>query len=573
MEAGKKTIKDIFNGNRVLTVPFFQRAYVWDEPQWERLLEDMVAVCEEKQPYFLGSLILKQERTPTGANIGDKRILIDGQQRLTTLNILIKVLCLKLDKNSSFEHIFRLPLNDNQLALEHNRNDIKDFERVLNLTQEETQQGESQIIKAYNYFCKHIDPSKLDIQSILKHIVFVSIDLDSTENEQQIFDTINSLGIRLTTAELLKNYFFGRKEVDKYEKYWFPTFEADEDVLKFWNKGVTTGRSVRANIDLFFYSFLQIKIHDPSLGVKPKDREAFSKVEGLFESYKNFIEKYHIDKDELIKEIQEYANIYRDNIGPDILDKSLSSDYSIERINAIVFGIEHSTLIPYVLYILRQVTDSNERNLIWGYLEAYIMRRIICKMTAKNYNQLFTDRLIGNGISTLQGLKNLIETQADQVNGIPSDEDVKQCFSTSSLSNKQAIGILYLMESRMRDQKDATSLLGLKKYSLEHLMPKKWRNNWGDLETEDQGLERDRILRTLGNLTIIPQPLNSSISDAAWKQKLDGRGSRSKGLKEYSSGIKTLSTALNLTQWNEATIKERSLFLADKALEIWKTDI
>ena len=98
MDAGKRSINDIFNGNRVLEIPFFQRAYVWEEAQWERLLEDMEKVSKSNKPYFLGSVILKQQPTSTGGRVGDIRTLIDGQQRLTTLNIFFKVLCLKTNQ-------------------------------------------------------------------------------------------------------------------------------------------------------------------------------------------------------------------------------------------------------------------------------------------------------------------------------------------------------------------------------------------------------------------------------------------------------------------------------------------
>ena len=115
MEAGKRTINDIFNGNRVLEIPFFQRAYVWDETQWERLLEDMELISTLKKPHFLGSVILKQQDTLTSSEVGDIRTLIDGQQRLTTLNIFFKVLWLKKDSNSSFERRFQL--ENGKLAL------------------------------------------------------------------------------------------------------------------------------------------------------------------------------------------------------------------------------------------------------------------------------------------------------------------------------------------------------------------------------------------------------------------------------------------------------------------------
>lgn len=97
MEAGKRSINDIFNGNKILEIPFFQRAYVWDNPQWERFLSDMEHVSLTNKPYFLGSVILKQQLTNSQQSVGDKRTVIDGQQRLTTLNIFFKVLSLKTD--------------------------------------------------------------------------------------------------------------------------------------------------------------------------------------------------------------------------------------------------------------------------------------------------------------------------------------------------------------------------------------------------------------------------------------------------------------------------------------------
>ena len=92
MEAGKKTISDIFNGNRILEIPFFQRAYVWEDEQWGRLLEDMEEISQQNTPYFLGSVILKQQMTSTTKSVSDVRTLIDGQQRITTFIIISCVL-------------------------------------------------------------------------------------------------------------------------------------------------------------------------------------------------------------------------------------------------------------------------------------------------------------------------------------------------------------------------------------------------------------------------------------------------------------------------------------------------
>ena len=146
MDAGKRTINDIFNGNRILEIPFFQRAYVWNEEQWERLLEDMEHVSQSNKPYFLGSVILKQQLTNTGNRVGDKRTLIDGQQRLTTLSIFFKVLSLKIGDDYEFNRMFKLR---DLIAIQHNHNDIDAYEAVMNLGELKELSGNDNITNAY----------------------------------------------------------------------------------------------------------------------------------------------------------------------------------------------------------------------------------------------------------------------------------------------------------------------------------------------------------------------------------------------------------------------------------------
>ena len=226
MEAGKRSINDIFNGNRILEIPFFQRSYVWKKEQWERFLEDMEVVTEENKPYFLGSLILKQQETRADESVGDRRTVIDGQQRLTTLNIFFKVLSLKTGKNYFQKFQLENPENNEKtLALRHNHNDKASFERVLGFEKlEEDKIQENNILGVYNFFQNEIKLDKLNPQKILNNVMFVGIDLGVEEDEQQIFDTINSLGVGLSTAELLKNYFFEGNNTSDYETYWKELF-------------------------------------------------------------------------------------------------------------------------------------------------------------------------------------------------------------------------------------------------------------------------------------------------------------------------------------------------------------
>ncbi|MGF1532752.1 MAG: DUF262 domain-containing protein [Bernardetiaceae bacterium] len=576
MEAGKRTIRDIFNRGRNLEIPFFQRAYVWDTEQWQRFLEDMRMVSRTKRPYFLGSVILKQQET--ASNKDSILTVIDGQQRLTTLNIFLKVLCLKNNADADFTETFKKQ-RDKSIILLHNHSDQDSFNKVVNLKTLQYFKDISEndkILAAYNFFNENISEKdledSLDFFNILDNILFVGIDLGYEEDEQQIFDTINSLGVRLTTAELLKNYFFKRNEVENYKKYWKKIFEKDDETKIYWDREITTGRLKRTFIDLFFYSYLQIKIQESELKVKTDDKIEFSKVENLFESYQRLIRDYQLDKTRILDEIREYAILFKENFDYDIINNELTNESGIERINAIIFGLDTSTLIPYTLYILKNVDNQNQRNELFAFIESYVMRRMIIKATTKNYNQLFTDRLISNKIQSKEQFIQLLQTKNDKINYLPNDIELRQGFENSVLINKQTAGIIYFIESKIRNRhKQATQLLGINKYSLEHLMPKKWENKWNSVPTKEAKDYRNFKLKTLGNLAIITQSLNASIRDADWPTKKRGSGNK-EGLIHYSAGIETLAPYLELSEWNETEIEKRAKFLLTKAKEIWEVE-
>jgi len=568
MDAGKRSINDIFNGNRILEIPFFQRSYVWGEEQWERLLEDMYQICLTNKTYFLGSVILKQQQTTTSQQIGDRRIVIDGQQRLTTLNIFFKVLCIKCGKDSTFERIFKL-LN-NEIALIHNYNDSNAFNKILKLNKLDEIDENDSISLCYKYFSKNLNEKKLDINTLLTKILFVGIDIDENEDEQQIFDTINSLGVKLTTAELLKNYFFNKDNIIMYESYWKNIYELDEETKEYWDTEVTTGRLKRTFIDLFLFSYLQIKMQTKLLNVKTEDKLEFSKVEQLFLSFKKFISNYlNNDKESVLKELKEYAIIFKNNFNQKIIEDNLVSEAGIDRINALIFGLDNSTIIPYVLYVLKQNSNIQQRNELFEYLETYIIRRIITRAINKNYNQLFTDRLIINEIQNKNDFINYINTQDDKTNYLPNNNELFEAFNNYVISNKAATGILYFIESKIRKSKlHSTKLLGLSKYSLEHLMPKKWENNWGKLNNQADIDKRNKKLLTLGNLAIITQNLNSKIRDSDWVTKKNGTNNN--GLNDYTRDLETITPYLKSDTWDETTITKRADDLYNLAIEIWK---
>ena len=579
MRANPQTITQFVNFNEKLNIPFFQRAYVWQEEQWERLIADMKFVSRTRKPYFMGSIILKEEKDHNGMIIG--RTIIDGQQRITTFAIFYKVLCLLTNQTMWFDSVFKRI--DGTLVIDHNYNTKKDFDLILKLSSLDDlpdEQSPSNVINAYNYFKKELKEILSNVSTaegfkeLHNLLTFVVINLDPDEDEQQIFDTINSLGVTLTTGELLKNYFYNKSSVALYEATWKPVFENDSECLAYWNKYYSTGRVKRCNLEVFFYSFLQLKLQDPQLNVSAEDKAYLGRYENLFNNYKSFINKYKIDLSELISDILEYAKIYKDNLDFARVDKNngdeTPSEYGIERINTIIYGMEVNTIIPYVLYVLKNVESLDEQNAIFKILESYLMRRYICQSSNKNYNRLFSENLIGNQILTADDLESYFKSFRGgklSTMALPSDNEVKEAFKMSKLYNKQATCILYLLESALRDPKMGTNLKPLEGYTLEHLMPKKWRNNW-TTPTDNSEEDRDKILLTLGNLAIIPQPLNSSIRDANWTIKLEGKNAKT-GLKVNAAGLITMHNTLTKTVWDEATINERAEELSNLALTVW----
>ena len=567
MDAHKALITNIFNNSTLVEVPFFQRSYVWKEDLWARLLEDMEFVVKTKKPHFLGSIILKEGRKPKqGENFADCRTIVDGQQRLTTFLIFMKVLCLKLKQTALFDCQFRIM--GQMIALRHGRNDIRAFEKIMSLDKAEkidNPEPTSRIIGAFNYFVEHIDESKLDIMTIFVNTQFVRIDLDADEDEQQIFDTINSLGVNLTTSELLKNYFFNRETVGEYDKKWADVFEQDADTKIYWDKEIETGRIKRAIIDIFFDSYFQLFIQDKKYNISNEDKLMYSRVDRLAQSYQHFINTYcDGNKNIVLDQMKDYAECFRSNLKPDQCEMSIPKEESIERINVVIFGLKNTTMIPYILYIAKNVQDKTELDKMYGILESYIMRRVVVHASTKNYNNLFTS-LILNKVLDSQTLISRLKGNGDATTYCPDDSELKIGFESSKLVNLQSKGIIYLIESKIRPDNSSTALLGFNNYSLEHLMPKKWRNNWGTCASEDEEKKRDSILLTLGNLAIIPQALNASIRDAAWNVKKIGKGQNKPGLLLCASGLCTLHNVLQKNIWDESEIENRADWLLTQA--------
>ena len=579
MKADKKDIGGIFPRNKLLDVPFYQRAYVWGREEWERLLEDLTYMCEREEEYFLGSIILKDSviEGSNPENFAGRFIIVDGQQRLTTLLILMKVLSLKTSDSRDFNDYFMKRDESSKdpsaqiCALRHNHKDGPEFDRIVHLKSLEEIDGDSGIIGAYNFFRESLDDELVDIlqiRKLVKYMNFIAVILDADEDEQQIFDTINSLGVKLTTAELLKNYFFNRDNKDQFVSHWESIFEKDEETRKYWDQELVTGRLRRSLIDIFFDSLLQILSESKEFKVSDQDKKSYEKVEKLFHSYRHFIDKYlNKDKARILGEIKTYAKHFADIFDPSACQQAIGKEPGMDRMNVLVFGLKSSTIIPYVLYLRKETDSASTFNEMLGLIESYLMRRLISRESTQNYNRYF-GYFIRAEITTPDGLKQRFEANDESTTTLPGIQEIERQFSHETrYTNLHSKVILYLLEAGIRDAGVSTTLLGFDAYSLEHLMPKKWEDKWPPNPgyTEDN---RNELIKTIGNHAIITQKLNSSISNSSWKTKLDGKG-RYVGLHESASGLLTMKDVLSTDDWTEAAITTRAKTLAEKAKTLW----
>lgn len=587
MEAGVSSIKGLIQNGKLFRIPYFQRSYVWGEKDWERFAMDMESTHDGRRDYFLGAVILKNEEQQEndGRNgIEQRCMVVDGQQRLTTLCIYMKVLHTFALQSSNFEYQY---LRDNGVkdpVIEHSREDREMFGNVMHLEfLREMEHCGSNIIKAYNYFYNRLLPNKDNrvylrnlINTINAHIKFVVITLTTNDDEQQIFDTINSLGVPLTTCDLVKNFLYGPSDEEAYNENWKVVFEDNEDIRKFWDTDASKSRQEKnkdnSTIERFFHAFVRIKMWDFKSQLTESQRKDFVKISNVFSTCKAFVEVFGMDKQDLANEIIEYAKLFRSCLGEEVLDDEKIPMYGcIKRISCFINATKQYSVIPYVLYILHEVDDINECNRIFTYLESYLVRRILSESNNNSYSDLFTEGLIGNRINGYDSLSNYI-SQKDSDLSMPSDGKIKLNISSrnKSLRVEQAQIVLYLWETKLHNIDKAFN-----DFYIQMLMPKlkNATENWPQHRTDTiKEKERVMLMTTIGNYFLLEKtgekPLKKKV-DAKCSEKVDEMR------KHYSNITCNQSLILggtdrSITSWDEKSIKTRNEGLAKGFCErIW----
>jgi uncharacterized protein with ParB-like and HNH nuclease domain len=588
-----------FLGNEGLVrIPFFQRGYVWNIENWDDILTDLL---DFDKSHFLGSLILKQLEKQTGK---PKEVLvIDGQQRLTTLSVLVRALFNSFDEetqrncDSSIKNYLFFKKNqtdkDVHVKIEHSKVDKKYFQKVIKgeLAPDEyetivvenpitkTISKSNKILQCLKYFTERFETidvsTRLDLFNRLldqENKILVIIDLSEKEDEQAIFDTINSAGVRLSSADVIKNALFQKalelfdsvEDVEiLYKDNWENIFSIDEDAINFWDTPRATGRLMRDNIEILLHSISVIK------GFFDPDKHTLSDLSNLYKTF--ILEISKTDLNAFIEEISKYAKLFREKIL--VFNRSTLFNYqdNYSRLFHILSACEISTFHPYILSLLFKY-DNNEPKLFEELkkIEQMVVRRMITKSETKSYNKMCKDFIKDNSAVDAK----IVEHTNDEIlNGL------------ANISNKNATLLLFWVELYRRANDNMQAMKELKyNYSLEHVMPQKWEEYWSNVEVvnskaiviaDKELAKRERYAKiySIGNMTLLNSSLNTSLRNYDFGRKIEGEGKK-KGIRHYGDLNITRLDILDVYDkgdkvWNERKINDRTINLANDILTIW----
>lgn len=574
-----------------IEVPFFQRPYVWNESDFEALIDSFNDAAGNTMPFF-GSVIMKK----IGSDDDLSYLVIDGQQRITTFSILIRVLLdindnvnLKLAptvtqalKNAIYDidvdgeggEVFDLRLIPSNSDKEHFEK-VMDAECVRPISLDTL--VNSPIENAYAYFYKYfttegveaVKKFSMKLYNHSKSMIFIV--LDDKDDEQRIFDSVNSLGKALTNSDIIKNYIFQKlKEkacgdehkinsiLNLYNKYWDSLFYK-EDRNTFWYKEFSVGRNTTDHLECFLRDF--------AIAKKIYSAYKSSGMYGLCNTYKNYIDKLNYEQlVSFVKEISEYAQVYYDYKSEYAnLCHYTWSDYK-NRLQLIFDRLETTTFNPYLLKLLKEKPADIEQK--FYRLERFFMQRFIFGGATSNYNKC------------CEGLISAINDEvffSEYMKESPvqsSDYRIKLRRCT----NAQGLLVMFLIEMMNRNGKEYmySDALNIKAYTLEHVMPQKWgtNNDWMSLDSyNDKGElidknntqlfmdNRNEAVKSIGNFALLTSKLNTSISNGSFKIKINGNGkSNGSGMKQFASALSTTKKIIDFSDangvWDERCIFE-----------------
>lgn len=551
MDARKGNIFEILNGNKQFLIPVYQRYYSWDIEQCRRLWNDIVDMQKRnKAGHFVGSIVnIAEQAMPTGVQ---KYMIIDGQQRMTTLTLLLLAL-----RDYAIQHPEDTTINfrriDNMLL--KNEYEVGDERYKLLLTETDRDilirlveskpipdGTKSRLIDNYKFFSGKIadrDLQPAEIYESIGKLQIVNITLDRTmDDAQAIFESLNSTGKELSESDLIRNYVLMGLEPSEqtyvYEHLWRPmeqlfVYETQDSVM-----------------DSFFRHYLTMKL------------TRIPKQGRVYEEFK----LYHLNCEfgtirELCQDLLNYAKFYTD-----IVFKR-SNNAELKRLYEDIVDLRMEVSYPFLLKVHNDcaegtITEDNLKEILRLCI-SYVLRRSICDIPTNSMNKTFAT--LRNSIRPddyMNSVKAFFVLQ-DTYKEFPDNDKFMAAFMSRDIYTMRARN--YIL-SRLENFGNKAPII-IENYTIEHIMPQntslspEWQHdlgvNWKEIQKT--------YIHTIGNLTLTAY--NSEMSDRPFMDKMNMPG----GFKE--SALRLNAYLVKLTEWNEDHIKERAQQLAAKAVQIW----
>jgi len=599
METQVRTPHAVFMMPQRLLVPLFQRPYVWNEElQWEPLWKDVQRVANrllanplaQHQPHFLGAVVLQQVQNPAGDL--QQRTVIDGQQRLTTLQVLLDSIHAEMSLVGATASAARIePLIENGKPFQKNpedkfkvwptNKDREAFNEVMGkdfaIAYETLQHKNHRLVQAHRYFstqCRQwlsesgeteaVHRAEALEKSVRELLQMVVIDLAPQENAQEIFETLNARGAVLTAADLIKNFIFQRlleqgTDVEKaYEKYW-QNFETS-----FWEEEVSTGRVKYQRSSLFINQWLISKTGEEIVA-----REVFTR----FKTYVDF--ESGLPVPELLERIHTASMVYKN-----FNESALNQESNIDPKGLFAYRLrvmELDVIRPLVMALMDpDESQISEEVLIrsFGVIESWLVRRMLVRATTKSYNKIIPDVILGlkkNRANADEYLESFFRNQTVESAYWPDDLEIstelKKLEFYRRIYRSRVRMVYEALEDHFRgwinnEESMSGTRVKRQKYAIEHIMPRSWQANW-PLPKEINELERDRAVHTLGNLTLLTSKLNSKVSNSAWIEK-------KKHVDEHDLlQLNKHVLKVGANDWTDQDITDRTELLIAALLKIW----
>lgn len=549
MKASAKNLLSIIKEPKQFIIPIYQRTYSWQYKQCALLLKDIQEASTSEQGHFVGSIVYFQPDIQTIAEI-NKYLVIDGQQRLTTITLLIAALVKFIEENPDCEIDTTAKKLKNYYLFNAEEDNELYFKLLLTRRDKETltnlltnkplpNKHSNRIVENHEYFFKLITKENINkIYKGLQKLIVVDVALErDKDNPQLIFESLNSTGLNLSQADLIRNYILmGQEAVSQkhlYETYWYPMEQS-------------FGENIGA-LPLFMRDYLTMK-----LNVIPK-------ISDVYDTFKNYFNnnKSELGIENIVKDLFEYSQYYvaivlqkEENITLKSVFKEITKlrmDTSYPLLLAI-YGDYKNELITYDAFF--EILNATKN---------YVFRRAICGIPTNSLNKTFAT--LYKSIEKENYLESVkaIYILMDGYRRFPDDGEFSREIQLKNVYNFRSRN--YLLESLENFKRK--ELVNAENYTIEHIIPQnpKTSNEWQEELGENWKLVKEKYLHTLGNLSLTAY--NSELSDRPFanKKAIDG------GFNDSPLFLNKSVRSADI--WNETAINKRSEELSERSLKVW----